>query len=127
MFGFLFPGCLLAGGGPENVVLVVNADSASSKLIANAYINGRSLPARNVIYLSEVPTDELIRHDLFIEKILKPVFQEIDLRKLNRSVDYIVYSADFPTAIRVGDHLRKLKELTRKQTCLLYTSPSPRD
>ena len=116
MFGFLFPGCLLAGGGPENVVLVVNADSASSKLIANAYINGRSLPARNVIYLSEVPTDELIRHDLFIEKILKPVFQEIDLRKLNRSVDYIVYSADFPTAIRVGDHLRKLKELARKQT-----------
>lgn len=34
-----------AGGGPENLVLVVNADSPTSKLIANLYIDGRQIPA----------------------------------------------------------------------------------
>ena len=43
----------VAGGGPENLVLVVNADSPTSKLIANLYIPGapdsgakRDLPRR---------------------------------------------------------------------------------
>lgn len=40
-----------AGGGPENLILVVNVDSASSKLLANHYIHGRGIPRSNVIYL----------------------------------------------------------------------------
>ena len=41
----------LAGGGPENVLLLVNANSDASKTIANHYIHWRQIPASNVLYL----------------------------------------------------------------------------
>jgi len=37
-------GSTAAAGGPENACLVVNADSASSKMIANHYIAMRKIP-----------------------------------------------------------------------------------
>ena len=50
----LLPLTAFAGGGPENVLLVVNANSDSSKMIANWYIHGRGIPARNLVYLDGV-------------------------------------------------------------------------
>ncbi len=52
---FFQPGAARAGGGPENVLLVVNEDSPSSKLIANHYISLRQIPDRNVVYLTDIP------------------------------------------------------------------------
>ncbi len=105
---------LFAGGGPENVVLVVNADSASSKLLANHYIQLRKIPARNVIYLNDIPDNEVASWKHCKSRIFEPLIKEIDRRKLGGSIDYIVYSADFPTAIEVTEHqkdaLARLKE-----------------
>ncbi|MDB4468584.1 hypothetical protein N9093_01865, partial [bacterium] len=53
------PCAAIAGGGPENLILIVNADSASSKLLANHYIHGRGIPRSNVIYLEGVPDREI--------------------------------------------------------------------
>lgn len=99
--------CLLlrqahAGGGPENLLLVVNEDSDSSKLIANHYISLRQIPDKNVIYLTGIPFKESIDYPLFEANILRPVLRAIEDRKLAGSIDYIVYSSDFPTTIRVG-------------------------
>ncbi len=110
------PGIAAAGGGPENVVLVVNADSASSKMIANTYIRGRNIPARNVIYLNDIPDNEVTTMEFFREKILLPVMREIEARKLAPSVDYIVYSSDFPTVVNNREHLAKLKKQIEEQT-----------
>ncbi len=107
LFGILWPVCTFAGG-PENVVLVVNAESPSSLLIANHYLAGRNIPAQHVIYLSGVPDEETINLDPFRDKILKPVLAEIQARGLANCTDYIVYSADFPTAVRIGSHRRAL-------------------
>lgn len=98
-----------AGGGPENLVLVVNADSPTSKLIANLYVDGRKIPARNVIYLENVPDSETTDLKRFRDAIIRPVFSQMKERKLN-NIDYIVYSADFPTSISVAEHLAKLRE-----------------
>ena len=104
----------LFAGGPENLVLVVNADSASSKMIANHYIALRGIPSQNVIYLNGIPDAETASLELFRESILKPVFAEIKNRRIANNVDYIVYSADFPTAINVSPHWKKLSERMAK-------------
>ena len=104
-----------AGGGPENAVVVVNADSPSSKLIANHYVAMRKIPDRNVIVLSGIPYQETIELNPFRELILKPVLSQIEQRGLVGSVDYILYSADFPTTVRVTRHLDVLKKLTEQQ------------
>ena len=90
-----------AGGGPENVMVVVNSESQSSKLIANHYIAMRKIPGRNVVYLNDIPFKERMQFDSFESKILRPVLSAIEDRKLAGSIDYIVYSADFPTLIDI--------------------------
>lgn len=112
----LAPSTAVAGGGPENVILVVNANSASSKMIANHYIFGRNIPTRNVIYLNDVPAGETTDLAQFKEKILKPILHEIEIRKLVQSVDYIVYSSDFPTMINNKVHVNKLKKKVKDET-----------
>ncbi|MFK7767427.1 MAG: hypothetical protein AB8B55_09420 [Mariniblastus sp.] len=110
VFLTLFPLTLLAGGGPENVLVVVNADSASSKMLANYYIAGRNIPPQNVVYLNGIPDKELVDMGFFRDKVLKPLIKEIETRKLAASIDYIVYSSDFPTAISNHSHLNRLKK-----------------
>ena len=41
----------IAGGGPENVLLVVNRSSPASLTIANHYVRLRQIPAGNVLTL----------------------------------------------------------------------------
>jgi hypothetical protein len=47
----ILPSLALAGGGPENVALVVNADSPDSVAVAGEYVRLRQIPALNVISL----------------------------------------------------------------------------
>ena len=108
VFGVLFQATpALAGGGPENVLLVVNDGSPSSKLIANHYISLRQIPDRNVVYLKDIPFKESIDYQIFEKNILRPVLRAVEDRNLVGSIDYIVYSADFPTTIRIPEVLRE--------------------
>ena len=43
---------VLAGGGPENVLLVVNRNSLDSMTIANHYAKLRKIPPGNILTLS---------------------------------------------------------------------------
>ena len=94
----------VAGGGPENAVVIVNDDSESSKLIANHYVRLRKIPSRNVIHLSGIPDREKTNLETFKSKILLPILQQLKVRKIQDSVDYILYSADFPTDITILSH-----------------------
>ena len=105
-----------AGGGPENVAVIVNEDSASSKLIANHYVRLRKIPARNVIYLTEIPDREKTDLNTFKTKILAPILKQLELRNILHSVDYIVYSADFPTSISILRHRNLLFDELRKMS-----------
>ena len=99
-----------AGGGPENVFLVVNGESRSSKVIANHYIALRNIPASNVIYLSGVTKKEIIPLPEFRKQILEPVLSRMVARKIYENIDYIVYSSDFPTRVNIQQHQDLLKE-----------------
>ena len=88
--------CALAGGGPENVLLLVNSNSDSSKTIANHYIHWRKIPPNNVVYVDWKGSLGICSGKNFREQILLPALKAIDDRQLTPQIDYIVYSSDFP-------------------------------
>jgi hypothetical protein len=89
----------LAGGGPENVFLVVNSASWASQAVANQYIRVRHIPADNVCYLDWQGGFETTDIATFRRQILAIVVGKLQQRGLEGQIDYIVYSSDFPTAI----------------------------
>ncbi len=98
-----------AGGGPENVVVVVNEDSDASKAIADEYVRLRNIPPINVISLRDLPNIEQVDIDTFRDKILQPVLDAIDKRGLKPQIDYVAYSADFPWAIDARNDVKGTK------------------
>ncbi len=118
----LFACCeAFAGGGPENVLVVVNADSPSSTMIANYYVSLRKIPARNVVYLDKIPDQEIIPLDSFLKLILGPALKQLEERKL-ANIDYVVYSADFPTSVNITPIVNKLVEEAAKRKVKFKTA-----
>lgn len=90
--------------GPENVIVVVNADSWASRRIANEYVRLRGIPASHVVVVDGLSHFERIDVEQFRQRILTPVLRSIEERKLVPQIDAIVYSVDLPTTIDVrGD------------------------
>ncbi|HEX4143256.1 MAG TPA: hypothetical protein VHY91_06880 [Pirellulales bacterium] len=89
----------LAGGGPENLLLVVNSASWASQAVANQYIHLRRVPPENVCYLDWDGGFAETDIATFRRQILVPVLAKMRQRGLDGQIDYIVYSSDFPTAI----------------------------
>jgi uncharacterized protein (TIGR03790 family) len=93
----------LAGGGPENVLLVVNANSRDSMTIANHWVRLRSIPDANVVYLDWRPLFDNCQGQVYVDEILTPVIEAIGRRNLDAQIDYIVYSSDFPWRVDLRD------------------------
>jgi hypothetical protein len=96
---------VFAGGGAENLLLVVNADSADSLAVANEYIHLRKIPPSNVVYLNGLPPAPTIKIEDFRQRIIKPVLETVSLRELAGQIDYVVYSAGFPYAVDVREDM----------------------
>ena len=88
-----------AGGGPENLFLVVNSRSQNSLTVANHYSRLRRIPPGNICYLDWDGNVESTDIDTFRQKILGPALQAISERALSNQIDYLVYSSDFPWRI----------------------------
>jgi len=93
------------GGGPENVFLVVNAASADSLAVANAYAALRGIPPINVLMLPWQGDREAVPIAAFRTDILRPILQAIDARKLAPQIDCIAYSTDFPWRVDFAGEL----------------------
>lgn len=96
---------VLAGGGPENVFLVVNSADQNSLAIANYFVELRKIPVGSVFYIEMPSAPHEIPVDLFREKILGPTLDEIKRRNLQRQIDYIVYSSGFPESINFSSDM----------------------
>src|SRR5262245_23882566 len=87
-----FAQAALAGGAPENVLLVVNSASPGSQTIANYYQELRHIPAGNVMTIDWRGSTARVDIDTFREKILLPVFKEIGEReKIGSQIDCVTY------------------------------------
>ena len=113
LLGFLLLTNAVYAGGPENLLLVVNANSPSSLLLANHYISLRNIPERNVIYLDDVPNREKSSLGVFRNQIMIPIVEQVEARQLS-NIDYIVYSSDFPSLYHIGTHVDKLFSEAKK-------------
>lgn len=99
------PASARAGGGPENVFLVVNATSADSLAVANAYAALRGISPINVLMLPWPGSREAVAISTFRTDLLRPILQAIDARKLAPQIDCIVYSTDFPWRVDFTEEL----------------------
>ena len=97
----LSAGRVLAGGGPENVLLLVNANSESSKTIANHYIELRKIPPTNVVYINWTGSLGIGSAERLREKVLLPTLKVMDERRITQQIDYLVYSSDFPWRVEL--------------------------
>lgn len=112
--GLVFTQRASAGGGPENVLLVVNRNSSRSLTIANHYIRLRSIPAGNVLTLPLAPEPHTLPVDRFRKEILLPILTAVGKRRLQKQIDYIVYSSDFPWGIDLKTDVQKFKAALKK-------------
>jgi hypothetical protein len=94
-----------AGGGPENVFLIVNPTSADSLAIANAFASLRRLPPINVFMLPWTAGEDATSMATFRSGILLPILRAIDARRLSAQIDHVVYSSGFPWRIDYVDEL----------------------
>ncbi|MFM8735098.1 MAG: hypothetical protein ACKOC8_07895 [Pirellulales bacterium] len=94
-----------AGGGAENVFVVVNPASTASLAVANAFIAARAVPPINVLMLPWQDSVENTTLARFRSDLLGPVLRAIDSRRLTPQIDAIVWSSDFPWRIDYKDEL----------------------
>ncbi len=118
----------LAGGGPENVILVVNARSWASLAIAHHYASLRQIPANNIMYLDWPYSPDRVEVDVFRSALLTPIAAAIKEQGLTDQIDYWIYSSDFPTSIDFKSDLAKEKlpenfSPIGSITSLTYASP----
>jgi hypothetical protein len=103
--GLALLGCLSlvslarGGGGPENLFLVVSARSPDSIAVANHYAQLRRISPVNLLLLDWTGGAESIPVDVFRDRLLRPALAAMAERGVGGQIDYLVYSADFPTAI----------------------------
>jgi len=92
------------GLAPENVAMVVNADSWASKAVANEFVALHHVPPGNVVYLSNLDSYERASADTFRNGIVKPVLTVLTQRGLAAQIDCLVYAPDLPMAVDIrGD------------------------
>jgi hypothetical protein len=99
----------VGAGGPENTLVVVNADSWASACIANEYVAARKIPPTNVVYLRDLPSFDVIGVEDLRNLILKPALNAAEERKVAPQIDCVLYSSDFPTKIDVSADLNGKK------------------
>lgn len=104
-----------AGIGPENLIVVVNADSPESRTVANHYVELRKVPSSNVIMLNEIPKEQITTLEAFRERILKPLLAEIDKRGLSNQIRAVAYSSHFPYAVKINEHADRLTDKDMKK------------
>ncbi|MBU0607353.1 MAG: hypothetical protein KKI08_05675 [Armatimonadetes bacterium] len=115
---FGLPDLVYADLGPENCVLVVNADNPDSVTVARQYTDLRRLPPCNVIELSGLPAKPVITVADFRALVLQPVLDAIRRRGLEPQIDAIIYSCGFPYAVDVRE------DMAGKQFPRVITQPA---
>lgn len=84
--------------GPQNVLIVVNRNSAISKNVGEYYARKRGVPIGNVCNI-RVSADEEIARDVFNSGIARPIAACLQSRHLTESILYIVTTAGVPLRI----------------------------
>ena len=91
-----------AGGGPKNVLLVVNDNSQVSQRIAAYYKEKRGIPDRNVCHI-QCSTDESVTKSECENNIVIPIRNFINTGGIHSRIDYIVLTKGIPLKASYND------------------------
>lgn len=94
----------LAGGGPKNVLLVVNDNSPLSQRIAQYYMTKRGIPVRNVCHI-QCSTNERVSKSECENNIVAPVRNFLSNSAVGDRIDYIVLTKGIPLEASYNDTL----------------------
>ncbi len=94
-----FVNAAFAGGGPRNVLLVINRASESSRAIGNYYKNARNIPQSNICFIT-CTTEEVVSREDFETSIREPIRHFIVNNNLESRIDYIVVTKGIPLIVR---------------------------
>ena len=94
----------LAGGGPQNVLIVVNDESIDSQQVGVLYRQTRGIPERNICHVSISPRTNRVNSGLFQTSVVSRIHQHIADHGLSNQIDFIVLSKDIPYAARWSTH-----------------------
>ena len=92
-----------AGGGPQNVLVVVNEQSADSLKLGQYYLEKRGIPERNLCRISVPPGVHNISLSDFEREIRQPIREYIAEHGLNRQVQYIALCMNAPTRVNENE------------------------
>jgi len=95
VFLLALPVGLAAGGGPRNVLVVINEDSPESVEIAGYYVQMREIPAANICRIRTV-TDYSTTKAIYQDEIETPVMDCIAASPYSDRIDYIVLTRGMP-------------------------------
>jgi len=85
----------LAGGGPKNVLLVVNENSPTSQAIAEYYRIKRGIPERNICRISCTASEWVSKAECEAQ-IVAPIRNFLETSGVHDRIDYIVLTKDIP-------------------------------
>ncbi len=105
---------------PQNVLVVVNDASPTSRSIGEYYALRRSIPARNVCHL-HTTTDEFISRVQYGPEIATPIAEYLKANNLVESILYIVTTMGVPLKIPGGDGLGGDAASVDSELTLLYS------
>lgn len=96
-----------AGGGPQNVLVVVNQNSSNSIALGRHYAQTRGIPDRQILRLATT-NDRNMTLAAFTNEIRDPIFAYLDETGLDDQVDYVVFSRDVPYRVFDGAYTSSL-------------------
>ena len=98
----LCPVSCIAGGGPKNVLLVINENSPVSQSIGAYYQQKRGIPERNVCRIS-CSIAEFVSKTECENNIVAPIRSYIDSSGIHDRIDYIVLTKGIPLGASYKD------------------------
>jgi len=117
-----------AGGGPENVALIINTRSWASVTIGMHYASLRQIPTSNIVFIDWANSIEQVDSATFRSAIIGAIMDALVAQRVLDQIDYIVYSSDFPTSVDLRAHFAG-KDLGKALlplgsiTAMTYASP----
>jgi uncharacterized protein (TIGR03790 family) len=87
-----------AGGGPQNVLVVINDASPVSREVGLTYARGRGIDQRQILHLTNSASLNLPLAD-FSNSVRNVILTYLAASGLSNQVDYVVFGPDFPYRI----------------------------
>ena len=122
ILGSLLPA--MGGGGPYNVLVVVNDASGRSLELGQYYQDARNIPERNICHITTT-TNYSIDTAGFTNQIRQPVLDYISSAGLSGQVDCIVFSMDIPYRVYLAGSNYNTNSLTGAMFYDYKNSPPP--